>query len=56
MKFRNKLEEITPLLFCEINDNTRGFCLVLGIFMTLRKKYQEAFEKSSQQLKTVNYF
>ena len=25
-EFKNKFEEIAVLIFCEINDNTPGFC------------------------------
>ena len=29
-EFKNKFGEIAVLIFCEINDNTPGFCLVLS--------------------------
>ena len=30
VKFKNKFAVIAVLFFCEINDNTPGFCLVLS--------------------------
>ena len=56
IEFTNKFAEIAVLLFCEINHNTPWFCLVLGIFITLWKKWFEVFCKNSQQLNRVNYF
>ena len=30
IEFKNKLAEIAVPIFCETNDNTPGFCLVLS--------------------------
>ena len=33
VEFKNKFAEIAVLIFCEINDNTLQFCLVLSRYI-----------------------
>ena len=57
IEFKNKFAEIAVLSFCEINDDTPGFYLVLSRHIhNPEKQIMEVFYKNSQRLNTVNYF